>query len=135
MDEAVAALVRSWMIKAQRDLEAAERLSVGRDPLLDVAIYHYQQAAEKALKGFLTLHGMPLQRTHSIQMLLELAQGLGANLPLDIEDAELLTPYATLYRYPGDASDPSDDELTRARTASTRICHAVFAELRRASGI
>lgn len=31
-------LVRNWLIKAQHDLAAARKLSVGPDPYLDVAI-------------------------------------------------------------------------------------------------
>ena len=42
-------LVQNWLIKAQHDLAAARKLSVGPDPYLDVAVYHCQQAAEKAV--------------------------------------------------------------------------------------
>ena len=43
-----------WIAKAKRDLEAAKRMIVCVDPLLDTGAYHCQQAAEKALKGWLT---------------------------------------------------------------------------------
>jgi HEPN domain-containing protein len=46
-------LVRNWLIKAQHDLAAARKLALSPDPYLDVAVYHCQQAAEKAIKGFL----------------------------------------------------------------------------------
>jgi len=45
MDEAKRRLVVSWLTKAAHDLESAQRLSSGPDPLLDAAIYHCQQAA------------------------------------------------------------------------------------------
>ena len=54
MDDAKNDLVRQWLLKADHDLAAAEKLSGGDEPLLDTAIYHCQQAAEKALKGFMT---------------------------------------------------------------------------------
>jgi hypothetical protein len=38
------------LIKAQHDLQAARALANQTSPLLDVAIYHCQQAAEKAIK-------------------------------------------------------------------------------------
>jgi HEPN domain-containing protein len=46
-------LVRSWLIKANRDLLSAHELASARTPLLDTAAYHCQQAAEKAVKDFL----------------------------------------------------------------------------------
>ncbi len=46
-------LVKSWLTKANHDLGSARQLSHGPDPYFDTAIYHCQQAAEKALKGFL----------------------------------------------------------------------------------
>lgn len=45
MDEAVCELVRDWMIRASHDLQAARTLAAGKEPLLDTAIYHCQQAA------------------------------------------------------------------------------------------
>ncbi|PSO84185.1 MAG: hypothetical protein BRC41_10750 [Cyanobacteria bacterium QH_9_48_43] len=42
--------VQQWLIKAQHDLQAARALANQTSPLLDVAIYHCQQAAEKAIK-------------------------------------------------------------------------------------
>jgi len=49
MDEAKCELVRNWLRKAQRDLASARKLASGNDPLLDTAIYHCQQAGEKAV--------------------------------------------------------------------------------------
>jgi HEPN domain-containing protein len=56
MDEAKRELVQNWLTKAQRDLAAARKFSTEPDPYLDTAIYHCQQAAEKAVKGFLVFH-------------------------------------------------------------------------------
>lgn len=53
MKEAKRQLVLSWLTKAQHDLAAAEVLSQSVLSLLDTAIYHCQQAAEKSLKGYL----------------------------------------------------------------------------------
>jgi hypothetical protein len=46
-------LVKSWLDKAQRDLDSAVRLTTGPEPFFDIAVYHCQQAAEKAIKGWL----------------------------------------------------------------------------------
>ncbi len=45
-----------WFAKAKRDLDSATKLAEGPEPYLDTAIYHCQQAAEKAVKGFLIYH-------------------------------------------------------------------------------
>ena len=44
---------RAWLKKAANDLRAAEELQAASPPLLDEAVFHCQQAAEKVLKGFL----------------------------------------------------------------------------------
>ena len=66
-------LVQNWLIKAQHDLAAARKLAADPDPYLDVAVYHCQQAAEKAVKGFLAFHDQPFERTHDVEVLVALA--------------------------------------------------------------
>jgi HEPN domain-containing protein len=39
------------------------------EPATDTAIYHSQQAAEKALKGYLAFRDQPLERTHDRERL------------------------------------------------------------------
>jgi HEPN domain-containing protein len=46
MDEVRQAALE-WIAKAERDLEAAKRMIICLDPLLDTGAYHCQQAAEK----------------------------------------------------------------------------------------
>jgi HEPN domain-containing protein len=54
MDNAKFAETRQWLIKSQRDLKAAYVLLNNEESLLDAVVYHCQQAAEKALKAYLT---------------------------------------------------------------------------------
>ena|SRR2546426_7024242 len=58
---------RAWIVRAARDLRAAEHEFQAVPPLLDDIVFHCQQAAEKALKGFLTWHDRPFRKTHSIE--------------------------------------------------------------------
>ncbi|MEK7329019.1 MAG: HEPN domain-containing protein, partial [Chloroflexota bacterium] len=64
MEEAKQQLVQNWLIKAQHDLATARKLSDGPDPYLDTAIYHCQQAAEKAVKGFLVFRDQRFEKVH-----------------------------------------------------------------------
>jgi hypothetical protein len=43
----------TWLEKALRDLKSAKKLFESDEPILDTAIYHTQQCAEKALKAYL----------------------------------------------------------------------------------
>lgn len=63
---------RGWLHKAKSDLRLAEKGVKDDDLTLDTAIYHTQQCAEKALKGFLVYHEKPLARTHDLVKLLEM---------------------------------------------------------------
>ena len=75
MDDAKRELVRAWLIKARHDLDTARQISGLPDGHLDAAIYHCQQAAEKAVKGFLAFHNHRLERSHDIERLVTLASG------------------------------------------------------------
>jgi HEPN domain-containing protein len=68
-----AADAKAWLTKARHDLEAARRVGGANPPLLDVALYHCQQAAENALKAFLLFRQVRLERTHDIGVLVEMA--------------------------------------------------------------
>jgi HEPN domain-containing protein len=107
-------LVQNWLIKAQHDLLAAKKLSAEPEIYGDIAIYHCQQSAEKAVKGFLTLHNQEFPRTHDIRLLIQLAIRINPNFEHYQETSEILTPYATEFRYPSDVMQPNSEELEDA---------------------
>jgi HEPN domain-containing protein len=114
-------LVRNWLIKAQHDLASARKLATDPDPYLDVAIYHCQQAAEKAAKGFLTFHDQPFEKTHDVEVLIALAAQYNSEFATWLEAAIRLTPYATEFRYPGDLLGPDQDEFEQALEAASGL--------------
>ena len=59
MADLPASEAKAWMVKAWRDQETARRAAGGEPPLYDIAVYHCQQAAERAVKAFLVHHGKP----------------------------------------------------------------------------
>ena len=91
---------KAWMIKAWRDLETARRVATGEPPFYDVAVYHCQQAAEKAVKAFLVYHGKSHEKTHDIEVLVDLASEIDSGFSRLADAADALTPYATRFRYP-----------------------------------
>jgi len=114
MDDAKRDLVRAWLVRAQRDLDAARTLAGADPPQLDSAVYHCQQAAEKAVKGFLTLHDRHVDKTHDVQALMAAAQPADPAFDEWLAAGERLTPYATAYRYPGEELEPDREEYETA---------------------
>ncbi len=116
-------------MKAQRDLQAAELFLVQADPFLDMAVYHCQQAGEKALKGFLFWHDVPFRKTHNLVELLAQCVVLDETLNTLSETAQRLTPFVAEFRYPSDVLEPpledAQDAFARART----LLEAVIAHL------
>ena len=98
------------MDKSRRDLASAVRLLDGDPPFPDTALYHCQQAAEKALKGFLAAHARPLRRMHDLMVLLDECSAIEPSFNLLAEAAATLTPYGTIFRYPGSMSEPTPGE-------------------------
>ena len=107
---------KAWMIKAWRDLETARRAAAGEPPFYDVAVYHCQQSAEKAIKAFLVHHGKAYEKTHDIEVLVDLAAEIDFSFSGLAEAADVLTPYATRFRYPNAtfAVEPQPGEFVEA---------------------
>lgn len=74
-------VTRSWMIRAEEDIAAAERLLSLDDSLAAVACLHAQQAVEKLIKALLVLAAVPFARTRD---LIQLAGLLPSDLALPI---------------------------------------------------
>lgn len=89
---------RSWFLKAQDDLRGAEVDLAADPPLIEDALFHCQQAVEKALKGFLTWHDRPFRKTHSLIELGGQCSAIDATLDDLLRNAAKLTAYATVYR-------------------------------------
>lgn len=114
MDEAKRQLVQTWLLKADHDLRSAQRLAEGDDPLLDTAIYHCQQSAEKAVKGFLVYHDVRARKTHDIVELSVEAGKLTSDYEALDDAAERLTEYAIGFRYPNMQLEPTRAEYEQA---------------------
>jgi HEPN domain-containing protein len=106
MDEAARELVRDWMTRASHDLRSARLLAAVDDPLLDVAIYHCQQAAEKSVKAWLQGQDEPFRKTHDVVELVKQAAASHPDFSQLDTAAAVLTPYASAFRYPGGACEP-----------------------------
>ncbi len=99
-----------WLFKADRDLKGA--IGMVDLKLEDLAVYHAQQCAEKALKGYLVFSSIPLVKSHDLGRLLSLCVDLDSDF-LDIQDAlQSLDGLDTRFRYP-DAHLVPDENTTK----------------------
>ena len=114
---------RAWLLKARTDFDAATTLSEQSDVFGGIAAYLYQQAAEKALKAILVWYNKPFSKTHDLNVLLAQVRVYIVNANAFQNDAAILTPLATQYRYPGDddSINPTRVEIEAAVGASRRI--------------
>lgn len=131
MDDAKKELVRSWLAKAEHDLGSAELLANSANPYLDTAIYHCQQAAEKAFKAFLVHHDVGFEKKHNLSILVDLCRQIDSNFQ-DFQDAaSTLTPYATVYRYPGEffESEPDPQQMKEALELAKLVLDFVLGQL------
>jgi HEPN domain-containing protein len=106
----------------------------GDEPYLDTAVHHCQQAAEKALKAFLTHHGTVFDWTHDLTELLDLCIPLEATFEAWRDAAGELTPYAVRFRYAADLLEPEPTEakhaLERAEALTQHILSLLPTEIR-----
>ena len=114
--------VCSWFARAESDLRAAEVSSAADPPLLDIVVFHAQQAAEKSLKGFLCWHDRPFRKTHNLVEIGEACAAVAPDLEPVLRRAAHLSEYAWRYRYPGEQDTPTPAEAEEALA----LAHEVF---------
>ncbi len=107
-------LVERWLEKAEQDFGLCRHLVMGDVLYPFAAAFHAQQAAEKLLKGFLTLHQVEFPKTHNIDELLDLLSPVDTVLAKSLRPAHALTKYGVEIRYPGDQPDVSAEEAKEA---------------------
>lgn len=129
MDDAIIEEAGRWMIKAVHDLRSAQRLFSAEPPLLDTAVYHCQQAAEKSLKAFLALHEVALLKTHLLVPLLEQSLVFDRDFETLRDAAEILTPFATMFRYPGDTLEPDINDVDEAIKLAATVVDFVLGKM------
>ncbi|MBZ5566003.1 MAG: HEPN domain-containing protein [Acidobacteriia bacterium] len=120
---------RSWLKKAITDLRGATIDLEASPPLIEDALFHAQQAVEKALKALLTFHDRPFRKTHSLEELGEACLQIDAALRRIIDDAVPLTEYAWAFRYPGTPETPGLNEAQAALAVAIRVVDAILSRI------
>jgi HEPN domain-containing protein len=120
---------RGWLERAWADLDTAEILLASDRPRADTALFHCQQASEKAWKSFLFWHDVPFRKTHNLRELGGACAVLDPSLASVSQRAEDLTQFAWVFRYPGDEEEPSREEAAEALALARDVYDAILARL------
>lgn len=121
--------VKAWLSKAANDLRAAEVDLAASPPLLEDALFHCQQAAEKALKGFLTAHDKIFRKTHDLDELAQSCESIDPSLAPVLDAARDLSVFAWVFRYPGEAEPPFESEVQDSLAVARRTYEAIISRL------
>ena len=125
-DPARLADTKAWMARAASDLGAGAHEMTAVPPFTADAVFHAQQAAEKAFKGFLAWHDVPFGKTHDLAALGRLCAEIDRALAALGRRAARLTEYAWKYRYPGEPEAPSREEADSALALAREVYEAVL---------
>ncbi len=120
---------RAWLEKARGDLRASRSLLDADESLFAQVCFHCQQAAEKALKGFLTWHDVPFRKTHDPGAIGRECVEIDPALESLCARAVQLAVYAWESRYPQKRDDPTRDEAREALALAEEVYRAIVARL------
>jgi len=118
--------VRAWIENAKEDLRAVEVDLKADPPLVGAAGFHVQQAAEKAMKGFLAWHDRPFGKTHDLVVLANACLAVDRSLESFVPEVSPLTEYIWRSRYPGRVADELGIEEVREGEAVARRLYAAI---------
>ena len=101
----------------------------GPEPYLDTAVYHCQQAVEKALKACLSYHDTVFEKTHDLTELVETCVTIDPVFASWRDVAAILTPHAVHFRYPTQVMEPEQHEAEEALAYAQSFLDFVFERL------
>ena len=118
----------AWLRKARQDLERVERCLAPESPDVEDALFHCQQAAEKALKAFLTFHDQPFRKTHDLATVGKQCAIVDATLETLVDRLDDLSEYACIVIRP-DFAEPTPGEIEEARRAAQEAIREILRRL------
>jgi HEPN domain-containing protein len=123
-------IVAEWLRIAISDHRAARLCLTDDPPLLEVAAYHCQQAAEKILKGFLVQSNTDFRKTHDLDELGDAVIDQFPDIAALVRPAQRWTSWGVDHRYPGETGpvpEPSAGELSAALDLIAALADALRA--------
>jgi len=112
-----------WLKVVDRDLKSAKLLLKGE--IFSTAVYHCQQATEKALKAYLAFKKHKIAKTHDLVKLVVLCSQFDKTFEKLYRDAGHLNPFATKFRYPTEFEIPDFEDTKNAIKQTQKIVNFV----------
>jgi len=98
-------IVDEWLRYAHNDIIVAKHcIKDLRPKQTEIAGYHCQQCAEKALKSFLIYKDIEPPKTHDLKLLCKMCQDIDGSFADIASLCAHLTPYGVTVRYPDELS-------------------------------
>lgn len=112
MDDKIT-VVKEWLKFASNDINCAKH-SLSMHPVpLEIVCYHCEQAAEKALKGYLIYQNVEPPRTHILKLLCKMCTDIDETFKEISEQCGNLTLYGVQPRYPFEI-DITENDMKKA---------------------
>lgn len=121
---------QEWLKKANED-EKAGKIILKEGGLYGLASFHFQQMAEKYLKGYLILKGKRFRKIHDLTEILKECREMDKSFKDLTENCEFLNPFYIASRYPGDIPEGiSKNESEEAYKKARGIKEFVFKKVK-----
>jgi len=128
-DPVLVSNTREWLARAKEDPETAAFTLTAPQPFVRSALFHCEQAVEKAMKAFLTWHDVPFRKTHNLVELGDACATIQAGLTPAVDEVAALTKYAIRFRYPGAPYEPLVEEAREALRIARSFLETVVQDL------
>lgn len=128
-DQVRAQDTKAWLDQAAKDLRRVEILLAASPPDVEGALFHAQQGAEKALKGFLTWHDVRFRRVHDLDEIGKQCAEADITLVALMDRVAALTEYASRFRYPGAPYQPTLEQAEAAFALAREVMEAMLSRL------
>ncbi len=103
---------REWLNRARSNLALAKNRIPGA--YLEDLCFEAQQAAEKSIKAVMVMRNIAFPHVHDLARLVSLIEEAGEAVPEVLLEAERLTIYAVITRYPGAVRPVTEQEYMDA---------------------
>lgn len=118
-----------WLRRTQSDLRVAALCMEAEPPEVADAMYHSQQALEKAGKALLAWHDRPLEKTHGLGEIGGAVAAVAPELGERIRGLAGFGVAAMELRYPSTEEEPSPEEIAPTLAEARTVVEAVAARI------
>ncbi|ATW24510.1 HEPN domain-containing protein [Candidatus Formimonas warabiya] len=133
MDDKIT-IVKEWLKFAWNDINCAKHLLSMCPVPVEIVCYHCEQAAEKALKGYLIYQNTEPPKTHILKLLCKICTDIDESFEEISEQCGNLTLYGVQPRYPFEI-EITESDMKKAILDADRVMEFIHQRLALIEGI